>query len=68
MFLFFNYKKIFSVVLLALVDANYKFTVIDFGGYGKSSGEGLFTRSIFGKSLEANTLNVPNSTPPPTSE
>jgi len=56
------------VFLLALVDANYKFTIIDVGGYGKSSDGGLFARSILGKSLEANTLNIPNSKPPPNSE
>jgi len=65
--LFFNHKS-FSVVLSALVDANYKFVTTDFGGYGKSSDEGLFTRSILGKSLEANTLNISNSKPPPNSE
>jgi hypothetical protein len=46
---------------LALVDANYKFTIIDVGGCGKSSDGGLFTRLILGKSLEANMLNIPNS-------
>jgi hypothetical protein len=51
-----------------LVDENYKFTIIDVGGYSKSSNGGLFTRSILGKSLEANTLNIPNSKPPPKSE
>jgi hypothetical protein len=66
--LFFNHKKTFSVVHLALVDANYKFTVIDVGGYGKSSDGGLFARSTLGKSLEANTLNIPNSKTPPKSE
>ena len=66
--IFFNYKKTFSVVLLALADTNYKFTIIDLGGYGKSSDGGLFTRSILGKSLEANTLNILNSKPPPNSE
>jgi len=44
--LFFNYKKTFSVILLDLVDANYKFTIIYIGGYGKSSDGGLFARSI----------------------
>jgi hypothetical protein len=62
--LFFNYK----VGLLALFDVTYKFTIIDVGGYRKSSDRGLFTRSILGESLEANTLNIPNSKSPPNSE
>ena len=53
---------------MALVNANYKFTIIDVSGYGKSSDGGLYTRSILGKSLEANTLNIPNSKSPPNSE
>jgi hypothetical protein len=55
-------------VLLALVDANYKFTIIDVGGYVKSSDDGLFASSILEKSLEANSLNIPNFEPPPNSE
>ena len=51
-----------------MVDANYKFTIIDVGGYGKSSDGGLLTRSILGKSLEPNTLNIPNSKAPPNIE
>ena len=43
-------------------------TIIDIGGYGKSSDGGLFARSTLGKSLEANTLNIPDSEPPPKSE
>jgi hypothetical protein len=66
--LLFNYKKTFSAVLLDLVDANYKFTVIYVGGYGKSSDGVLFTISILGNSLEANTLNILNSKLPPNSE
>jgi hypothetical protein len=56
------------VVLLALVDANYKFVIIDVGGYGKSSDGGLFSRSVLGKSLEANALSVPSPKPLPNSE
>ena len=53
---------------MALFNAKYKFTINDVGGYGKSSGAGLSTRSIFGKSLEATMLNIANSKPPPNSE
>lgn len=58
--LFFNYKKTFSFVLLALVDANYKFIAVDVGAYGKASDGGIFSKSKLGKALEENTLNVPS--------
>lgn len=66
--LFYNYKKTFSVVLMALVDANYKFIVVDVGGYGKSSDGGIFSKSNLGKALEKNNLHVPGPRPLPNSD
>ena len=43
---YFNYKKTFSVILLALVDANYKFIMIDFNPFGRSSDGGLFSHLV----------------------
>lgn len=57
--LYFNYKKFFSVVLLALVDANYKFIYVNVGDLGKNSDAGIYSRSNLAARLEANTLNIP---------
>jgi hypothetical protein len=46
---FFSYKHSFSVVLLALVDARYKLTVVDTGSYGRNSDGGIFAHSKLGK-------------------
>lgn len=59
---YYCYKKTFSIVLLALVDAEYKFTIVDIGGLGKNSDGCIFANSIFGKSLTQNKLNVPRDT------
>lgn len=43
--LFFNYKEYFSLVLLALVDANCKFIAVDVGSYGKEGDSGIFSKA-----------------------
>ena len=57
--LFYNYKGTFSLVLLAIADANLKFIYIDVGAYGKNSDGGIFANSTLGKAVFENKLNLP---------
>jgi hypothetical protein len=56
--LYFNYKKSFSIVLLAACDHQYKFTIVDCGAYGSASDGGIFAQSEFEKCLNSNDLNI----------
>lgn len=56
---YFCYKKTFSIVLLALVDAHYNFIAVDVGSFGKNSDGGIMAHSKLGKALDQNKLNVP---------
>ncbi|XP_049797751.1 uncharacterized protein LOC126215130 [Schistocerca nitens] len=57
--LYYNYKGIYAIVLLALVAANYKFTLVDVAAYGKNSNGGTVDRSEMGKRFESNNYAVP---------
>lgn len=59
--LYFNYKKTFSIVLLALVDANYNFIAVNVGAFGKDSDGGILAKSKMGKAIFENKLNIPST-------
>ncbi|XP_016843940.2 uncharacterized protein LOC107981799 [Nasonia vitripennis] len=57
--LYYNYKKFFSIVLQAAVDADYRFITIDVGGYGHQSEGGTFKESKLYKALAKKILKIP---------
>uniref|UniRef100_A0A1B6CKQ4 DDE Tnp4 domain-containing protein n=1 Tax=Clastoptera arizonana TaxID=38151 RepID=A0A1B6CKQ4_9HEMI len=57
---YFNYKGFFSIVLLAVVDANYCFTYVSVGCQGRISDGGVFAHSKIKKLWDESDLNLPN--------
>ena len=56
---FYNYKNFFSIILLALVDADYKFLFVDIGAAGGCGDAGVFNQSKLKSCMDHNDLNFP---------
>jgi len=56
---YFNYKSTFSIVLMAIVDADYNFLYANIGCQGRISDGGVFRNTSFFKKLEENDLRLP---------
>ena len=62
---YYNYKKFHSVVLLAIVDAGYKFIYTDIGANGANSDAGIFMDSDIYKKFEQGSVGLPEPSPLP---
>ncbi|XP_045111040.1 uncharacterized protein LOC123504521 [Portunus trituberculatus] len=58
---FYDYKGHFSMILLAMVDADYKFIYVDVGACGRASDGGVWDRCSLKRALEGqnNVLHIP---------
>ena len=60
-----NYKGFFSIVLLAVVDADYKFIYVDVGRNGSCSDAEIFLHSNLRDALEEDFAGLPKADPLP---
>ena len=56
---YFNYKHFHSIILMATCDANYKFTTIDLGAYGREGDRNVYNSSSISKLLNSRKLGLP---------
>ena len=57
---YYNYKGKHSMVLLAIVDAEYRFQLVDFGTNGRISDGGVLQNTTFYEKLINDSLHIPH--------
>ena len=57
--MYYNYKGTFSIVLLAVVDAQLRFIYVDIGTNGRVSDSGIWNKSTLKALIEENRINFP---------
>ena len=55
---YFNYKGVCSIVLLAICDSNYCFTLFDLGQYGSNNDSGVLANSKMKEMIEENRFDI----------
>lgn len=56
---YYNYKHTFSIILFAIVDADYNFLYVDVGTNGRVNDASVFSKSSINEALEKKILNIP---------
>ncbi|XP_069610656.1 uncharacterized protein [Ranitomeya imitator] len=62
---FYNYKKYFSVILMAVADTHYKFVAIDVGAYGRTGDSQVLRTSQIGLQILRDGITLPAPQPLP---
>ena len=62
---YFNYKKFYSVVLITLVDADYKFLWVDIGAQGSASDAQIWNDNDLKRAIEIGVIGFPDADPLP---
>ena len=62
---YYNYKNLFSIVLMAVEDADLIMLLIEMGANDRPSGAGIYAASSLAHAFVMNTLNIPPAEPLP---
>ena len=57
---YYNYKGFFSIVLMAVADADYKFLFVDIGANGSCADSGIFKLTNIYKAVMSGVAGIPN--------
>jgi len=60
---YYNYKGFFSIILLGMVDTDYKFLWVNVGAWGSMSDAGVFNGFSLNRKIDAGTLDLPEPDP-----
>ncbi|XP_042859121.1 protein ALP1-like [Penaeus japonicus] len=56
---YYEYKTNYSIIMLAIVDANYKFLYVDIGAKGRASDAGVWDKCTLRECIERPQLQIP---------
>ncbi|XP_056408302.1 uncharacterized protein LOC130309503 [Hyla sarda] len=58
---YYNYKKFFSTILMAVADAQYRLIAVDIGSYGRTNDSRVFKNSAMGRRIYSDEMGLPEA-------